>query len=58
MAEFTYKNAKNTSTGHTSFNLNYNYHLQVVFEDEVDPYSRSCSADKLAKELKEEMFIC
>lgn len=27
MAEFTYKNAKNASIGHTPFKLNYKFHL-------------------------------
>ena len=26
MVEFVYNNAKNTSTGHTLFELNYSYH--------------------------------
>ncbi len=53
MAEFVYNNAKNTSTGHISFELNYGYHLRVSFEEDVDPHSRSRSANELAKELRE-----
>ncbi len=49
MAEFAYNNAKNASTGHTSFELNCGYHPKVSFEEDVDPHSKSCSANKLAK---------
>ena len=58
MAEFTYNNAKNASTSHTSFELNCDFYPRVSFEDDVDPHFRSRSADKLAKELKELMNIC
>ena len=57
MAEFIYNNAKNVNTGHTLFELNYGFHPQVSFENDIDFCSRSCSADKLAKELKELMDI-
>ncbi len=57
MAEFAYNNAKNASTGHTLFELNYGYHLRVSFKENIDPYSRSRSANKLAEELKELMKI-
>ena len=58
IAEFAYNNAKNASTGHTSFKLNCGFHLQVSFEDDINPRSRSRSADKLAKELRKLMDIC
>ena len=58
MAEFTYNNSKNASTGHTPFELNYGYHPWILYEEEVDPRSQSKSADKLAKELRELMIIC
>ncbi len=51
-AEFAYNNAKNASTGHTCFKLNCGYHPKVSFEEDIDLYSRSCSANELAKELK------
>ena len=57
MIEFTYNNAKNASTGHTPFELNYGFHPQVFFKDNVDPRSRSRFADKLVKELRELMDI-
>ena len=52
MAKFAYNNSKNASTGHTLFELNCGYHPRVFFEEDVDPRSRSCSANKLAEELK------
>ncbi len=58
MAEFTYNNAKNASTGHTSFELNCGYHPRVSFEEDVDPCSRSRSANKLVEELRELMEVC
>ena len=58
MVEFTYNNAKDTSTGLTSFKLNCGFHPRVSFKNNVNPCSRSCFADKLAKELWELMDIC
>ena len=58
MAEFAYNNAKNASTGHTLFELNCGFYLRVFFKDDVNLYSRSCSTNKLAKELKKLIDIC
>ena len=58
MAEFVYNNAKNTSTAHTPFELNCGYHPRVSFEKDVDPHSRSRSANELVTELKELMEVC
>ena len=58
MAEFAYNNAKNANTGHTSFKLNCGFHPQDSFKDNINPHSRSCSANKLAKELRELIDIC
>ncbi len=58
IAEFAYKNDKNASTGHTLFELNFGYHPRVSFENDVDPRSRSCSANKLAEELRGLMEVC
>ncbi len=58
MAEFVYNNAKNTSTGHTPFKLNCDYHSRVFFKEDIDPYLRSCSANKLAEELRELIEVC
>ena len=39
MAEFAYNNAKNASTGHTPFELNYGYHPRMSYKEDVDPRS-------------------
>ncbi len=58
MAEFAYNNAKNASTGHTTFELNCGYHPRVSFEEAVDRRSRSRSAIEMAEELRELMEVC
>ena len=58
MAKFAYNNAKNTSTGQTPFELNCGFHPRVFFKDDIDPRSRSRSANKLIKKLRELMDIC
>ena len=58
MAEFAYNNAKNTSTGHTSFELNYGFHPQTSYEEDVDPRSKSKAVDELATELRELTAVC
>ena len=58
MTEFAYNNAKNASTGHTPFELNCGYHPRVSYEEDIDPRSRSKSAEELAAELKDLMAIC
>ena len=58
MAEFAYNNAKNASTGHTPFELNFGYHPQMLYKEEVDSRSKSKSADKLSAELRELMIVC
>ncbi len=57
IAEFAYNNAKNASPGHTSFELNYGYYPRVSFKEDIDPRSRSRSANELVKELKELMEV-
>ena len=57
MAEFIYNNSKNASTGHTSFELNCNYHPQMSYKEKVNPRSQSKSADELSKELRELIVI-
>ena len=41
MAEFTYNNAKNASSGHTPFELNCGYHPRMSYEKDVKPRSKS-----------------
>ena len=58
MVEFNYNNTKNASTSHTPFELNCGYHLKVFLEEDSNPYTRSRSAYKLAKELTELIKVC
>ena len=58
MTEFAYNNAKNASTGYTLFELNCSYHSRVFYKENVDPCSKSKSADDLANNLRELMTVC
>ena len=58
MAEFAYNNAKNANTGHTPFELNCGYHLQVLYEENIDPLSKSKLLDELSAKLQELMTVC
>ena len=58
MAKFAYNNAKNSSTGHTLFELNCSYHPRVSFEEDTDPCSWLKSADKLSAELRALITVC
>ena len=58
MAEFTYNNAKNASTSHMPFELNFGYYSQMSYKEDVDPHSQSNSAEKLSTELKELIIVC
>ncbi len=58
MAEFAHNNAKNVSTSHTPFELNCGYYPRVSFKEDIDPRSRSRSANELIEELRELMKVC
>ncbi len=58
MTEFAYNNAKNTSIGHSPFELNCGYHPRVSFKEDVNPRSRSRSTNELGKELRELIEVC
>ena len=58
MVEFAYNNAKNSSTGHTPFELNCGYHFCVSFEKNTDPHSQSKSVDELLAKLQDLMNVC
>ena len=45
MAEFAYNNVKNTSTGYTPFELNCGLHPIISYKEDIDPRSRSKTAD-------------
>ena len=58
MAEFAYNNTKNASSGHTPFELNYDYHPRMSYKKDVNPRSKSKSVNELSTELKELMIVC
>ena len=53
MAKFVYNNAKNTNISYTLFKLNCGYYPKMLFKNKADLHSKSCSTNKLAKELRE-----
>ena len=58
MTEFAYNNANNASTDHTHFEFNYDYYPQMLYEEDVDPRSKSKLAEELLAELKELIIVC
>ena len=58
MAEFAYNNVMNTSTGYTPFELTCGFHPRVSYKEDVDPCSKSKSADQLATKLHILMSVC
>ena len=57
MAKFAYNNAKNTSTDHTLFKLNYGYHPCVSYKEDLDPHSKSKTTEKLSSKLQNLMAV-
>ena len=58
MAEFAYNNAKNASTDHTLFELNCGYHPWVSYKEDLDPHSKSKTAEELSFKLRNLMAVC
>ena len=58
MAEFAYNNAKNTSIGHTLFELNCGYYPRMSYKEEVEFSSKAKLAAELSAELRELMIVC
>ena len=56
--KFAYNNAKNTSIGHTLFELNCGYHLCISYKKNIDLPFKSKLADKLLSKLWELMLVC
>lgn len=57
IVKFTYNNAKNKTTDHTLFQLNYDYHSYISYEDNIDFRSKSYLANELVKKLKDLILI-
>ena len=58
IAKFAYNNVKNASTGYTPFELNCGYHLWVFYQEDLDPRSKSRTAEKLFSKLQKLMTVC
>ena len=58
IAEFTYNNVKNASTGYTLFELNCNYHPLISYKENVDPCCKSKLVDDLANDLRQLVIVC
>ena len=58
MVKFAYNNAKNASTGYTSFKLNCGYYPCVSYKENLDPRSKSRTTEELSSELQELMIVC
>ena len=58
IAEFTYNNAKNASTGYILFELNCEYHLWVFYKEDLDPRSKSKTVEKLSSKFQNLMAVC
>ena len=58
MAKFAYNNAKNASIGFTSFELNCRYHPRVFYKKDLDPCSKSKTAEEIFSELWKLMTVC
>ena len=58
MVKFAYNNAKNLSTGHMPFKLNFGYHLQMSYKEKVNFCPKLKSAGKLSVKLRKLMIVC
>ena len=58
ITKFAYNNAKNASTGHTFFELNYGYHPRVSYKEDLDLHSKSKTAEKLFSKPQNLMAVC
>ena len=52
MAEFAYNNAKNTSSSHTLFKLNYSYLSQMFYKQDVNSTSSSKNTFIMSKNFR------
>ena len=58
MVEFAYNIAKNASTDFTPFELNCGYHPRVFYKEDLDPRSKSKTAEELSSKLRNLMAAC
>ena len=58
MAEFAYNNARNASTGHIFFKLNYRYHSHILYKKNFNPRPKLKTAEKLSFDPQNLMIVC
>lgn len=58
MTKMVYNNAKNRSTNNTLLELDYGYHLWILYKDNVDSYFKLKPEDKLSAEVRKLMILC
>ena len=58
MVEFAYNNTKNASSGYMPFKLNCGYHFRMSYKNDVNPCSKSKSADNLLAKLRKLIIVC
>lgn len=58
IVEFVYNNIKNASTSYMLFELNYKYYFHILYKENLNPRSKSKTADKIAGKLKNFIKIC
>ena len=52
MAEFVYNNAKNASTSHIYFELNYRYYSFIFYKEDFNSHLKSKAAKKLSSKFQ------
>ena len=58
MAKFAYNNAKNASTSHSFFDLNYGYYSRIFYKEVINLNFKSKLVEELSIELGELMTVC
>lgn len=58
IAEFAYKNSKNTNINYTPIKLNCGFYSHVSHKENVNPKFKSKTTNKLAAKLRELIVIC
>ncbi len=57
ITEFAYNNVKNTSTVHTLFKFNYDYHFYVSYKKDINSCFKSKSVNELLTELQKLIIV-
>ena len=58
MAKFTYNNAKNANISHSTFELNYGYHLCIFDKKDLNFHPKLKIVKKLSSQLWNLIAVC